>query len=116
MSLNKKLIWGGLGWVMGGPLGAILGYAFASMNQKSNTQWNRLNNKSQYNIQTNSNDFAMLILVLFAKVMKADGKLLKSELEYIKKFLIKQFGLHQAREYMKVFKKSIIGRLLANNG
>ena len=104
MSLNKKLIWGGLGWVMGGPLGAILGYAFASMNQKSNAQWNRLNNKSRYNIQTNSNDFTMLILVLFAKVMKADGKLLKSELEYIKKFLIKQFGLHQAREYMKVFK------------
>ena len=46
----------------------------------------------------------MVILVLFAKVMKADGKLLKSELDYIKKFLIQQFGLQQAREYMKVFK------------
>ena len=31
MSLNKKILWGGLGWVMGGPIGAILGYAFASM-------------------------------------------------------------------------------------
>ena len=31
MSLNKKLFWGGLGWVLGGPIGGILGYAWASM-------------------------------------------------------------------------------------
>ena len=32
MSLNKKLFWGGLGWVFAGPIGAILGYAYASIN------------------------------------------------------------------------------------
>ena len=104
MSFNKKLIWGGLGWVMGGPIGAILGYAFASMNQGSSSQWNRINRKSQYRVRTNPNDFAITILVLFAKVMKADSKLLKTELDYVKKFLIKQFGLRQAREFMKIFK------------
>ena len=26
MSFNKKLLWGGLGWVFAGPIGAILGY------------------------------------------------------------------------------------------
>jgi len=104
MSFNKKLIWSGLGWVMGGPLGAILGYAFASMNKDSNVSWKQLNPSKNYNARTTANDFAMVILVLFAKVMKADGKLLKSELDYIKKFLIKQFGLHPAREYMKIFK------------
>ena len=31
MSLNKKLFWGGLGWVLGGPIGGILGYAWAAM-------------------------------------------------------------------------------------
>ena len=31
MSLNKKLFWGGLGWVLGGPIGGILGYAWASV-------------------------------------------------------------------------------------
>ena len=104
MSFNKKLIWSGLGWVMGGPLGAILGYAFASMNKDSNLSWKQLNPSKSYNPRTTANDFAMVILVLFAKVMKADGKLLKSELDYIKKFLIKQFGLHPAREFMKIFK------------
>ena len=32
MSFNKKLLWGGLGWVVAGPIGAILGYAYGSMN------------------------------------------------------------------------------------
>ena len=36
--------------------------------------------------------------------MKADGKLLKSELDYVKKFLKQQFGLHKAKELMIVFK------------
>ena len=31
MSLNKKLFWGGLGWVLGGPIGGILGYAWGSI-------------------------------------------------------------------------------------
>ena len=37
--------------------------------------------------------------------MKADGKLLRSELDYVKKFLKQQFGVQQTRELMKVFKE-----------
>ena len=36
--------------------------------------------------------------------MKADGKLLKTELNYVKSFLIQQFGVLQAKELMMVFK------------
>ena len=49
-------------------------------------------------------DFVITILVLFAKVMKADGKLLKSELDYVKNFLKQQFGAQQTREFMTLFK------------
>ena len=31
MSVGKKMLWGGLGWVLGGPIGAILGYTLAGM-------------------------------------------------------------------------------------
>ena len=31
MNLGKKMLWGGLGWALGGPIGAIIGYSFASM-------------------------------------------------------------------------------------
>ena len=36
--------------------------------------------------------------------MKADGKLLKSELDYVKDFLKQQFGLPKAKELMIVFR------------
>ena len=99
MSLNKKLLWGGLGWVFGGPIGAILGYTYASM---SNNHPKRIAGTSS---STKHGDFVVSVLVLFAKVMKADGKLLKSELDYVKRFLKQQFGLQKAKELMIVFRE-----------
>lgn len=98
MSLNKKLFWGGLGWAFGGPIGAIFGYTIASLSDEKKNQWSRRSSS------TKPADFIISILVLFAKVMKADGQLLKSELDYVKQFLKQQFGVQQARELMPVLK------------
>ena len=98
MSLNKKLLWGGLGWVFAGPIGAVLGYTYASM---SNNGSYRIPESSS---STKHGDFIISVLVLFAKVMKADGKLLKSELDYVKRFLKQQFGIHKTKELMAVFR------------
>ena len=99
MSLNKKLLWGGLGWVFGGPIGAILGYTYASMSNKKPEEISERSNSTKHG------DFVVSVLVLFAKVMKADGKLLKSELDYVKRFLKQQFGLQKAKELMIVFRE-----------
>ncbi|MBA64564.1 MAG: molecular chaperone DjlA [Candidatus Marinimicrobia bacterium] len=98
MSLNKKLIWGGLGWVFAGPIGAILGYTYASMSGNGSQKLSESTNPTKHG------DFIISVLVLFAKVMKADGKLLKSELDYVKNFLKQQFGIHKTKELMTVFK------------
>jgi len=90
----KKWIWGGLGWAIGGPIGGILGYALGSMRQPGN-----------YTGSTRGGDFLSVILILFASVMKADGVQKKSELEYIKRFLVTQFGVGQARQLLQIFKK-----------
>ncbi len=90
----KKWIWGGLGWAIGGPIGGILGYALGAMGQSAN-----------YVGQTKGGDFLSVILILFASVMKADGVQKKSELEYIKKFLVSQFGVNQTKQLLQIFKK-----------
>jgi len=90
----KKWIWGGLGWAIGGPIGGILGYALGAMGQSVN-----------YAGQTKGGDFLSVILILFASVMKADGVQKKSELEYIKKFLVSQFGVNQTKQLLQIFKK-----------
>ena len=80
-----KWIGGGLGWAFGGPIGGILGFMFGSMvdGMQSGTP--------AYS-GTRTGDFSISLMVLAAAVMKADGKVVKSELDYVKNFLNQQFG------------------------
>ncbi|MEA2107431.1 MAG: TerB family tellurite resistance protein [Bacteroidota bacterium] len=87
-----KWIAGGLGWAFFGPLGGILGFALGSLMENVDAQ-----QKSGYSITT-SGSFAASILVLVAAVMKADGKVLKSELNYVKKYFVQSFGEDSAAE------------------
>jgi len=93
MNINKWL-WGGLGWAMGGPIGAIMGYALGSMTS-SNRNYT----------QTRGGDFGAAMLILFAAVMKADNELKKSELNFVKKFLTDNFGANYTKQRMELFKK-----------
>jgi DnaJ like chaperone protein len=91
-----KWIGGGLGWAFGGPLGAILGFAMGSMFDGSQGTAYRGSARG---------DFAMSLLVLSAAVMKADTKVLKSELDYIKSFFIRQFGLDESERLIPILKE-----------
>jgi len=80
-----KWIGGGLGWAFGGPIGAILGFALGSMFEGMGS--------GQFAYRgTPRGDFAMSLLVLSAAVMKADQKVMKSELDYVKGFFYRNFG------------------------
>lgn len=103
MSAGKKFIWGGLGWVLGGPIGGIIGYALASMSEKGSASYY----KTRPYPKTQGGDFIVSLLVLFAAVMKADKKMLNSELEYIKRFLNKQFSRAEVSDFMILFKDII---------
>ena len=45
-------------------------------------------------------NFPTSLLLLSAAVMKADGKVLKAELDYVKQFFIQQFGNEAGRRYI----------------
>ena len=107
-----KWIGGALGWAMGGPIGGIIGFAvgamaddksFTGVRQGETTQ--RQTNYNQYRRQTQSGDFASALIVLSAAVMKADNRLLKSELDFIREFYTKQFGTAAAAQHIGVLKE-----------
>ena len=52
-------------------------------------------------------DFPTVILILSAAVMKADEKVLKSELNFVKSFLKRQFGHHYNQDFLTQLKKYI---------
>jgi len=93
-----KWIGGGLGWAFGGPIGAILGFAMGSVLDGVTIQ------KAYYQ-GTARGDFAMSLLVLSAAVMKADGKVVKSELEYVRNFFLTQFGVEETNRLIPILRE-----------
>jgi DnaJ like chaperone protein len=89
-----KWIGAGLGWTIGGPIGAVLGFAFGSIVDAANIE--KLENQNL----TTKGDFIMSLLILIAGVMKADKSVVKSELNFVKQYLVKTFGEEEASEML----------------
>lgn len=94
MGKFAKWIGGGLGFVMGGPLGGLMGFLVGSFFDEAKT--------GTYTTTTSAGTtpgaFGMSLLVLIAAVMKADGKVVKAELDYVREFFVRQFGKDTAKE------------------
>lgn len=100
-----KWIGGGLGWAFGGPIGALLGFALGSVLDGSGSNENKQTSTKRRAVQTEPGDFGVSMVVLAACVMKSDGKVLQSELSYVRSFLLKQFGTEKAKEYLLVLRE-----------
>ena len=96
-----KWIGGGLGWAFGGPIGGILGFAFGKMFEDMQA------GTYEHEGQTLQGDFRLSLLVLSAAVMKADGSVKKSELDYVKRFFINNFGINSAEQSILMLREII---------
>lgn len=99
MGSFAKWLGGGLGFVMGGPIGGLLGFLVGSF--FDDARGSTYTSVSQGNTP---GAFGVSLLVLLAAVMKADGKVLKSELDYVKQFFIRQFGRESAKEALVILR------------
>ena len=54
--------------------------------------------------RTQRGDFSMALVVLSAAVMKADGKIMKSELNYVKSFLKINFGPKESEQMLLILR------------
>jgi DnaJ like chaperone protein len=86
---NGKWIGAAAGWFFGGPIGGIIGYYVGK-----NLFASKVDNKTAFEIS---------LLILSSVVIKADGKVLKSELDYVKKFFTNTFGAKKSNEYFRMF-------------
>lgn len=98
MTKYGKWIAGGLGWAFLGPIGGIIGFALGSILDSSSES-------GTYTTQSsNRNSFLVSLLVLVSEVMRADGKVLKSELDYVKNYFLKNFGESASREALMLLR------------
>ena len=107
MSLGKWIL-GGLGFAVGGPIGALIGVFIASLFDSSRTI-----EAGEYQqgiphpgrTRTTQGDIRVSIIVLLACVIKADGRILKSEINSIKPFLLRNFGEEGAKQALQLLKQ-----------
>ncbi len=101
MGKYGRWIAGGLGWAFLGPIGGVLGFMLGSAIDTVEIE------KGNVRGTTRQGDFVMSLLILVAAVMKADGKILKVELDYVKGYLVKSFGVGRASEAITVLRDII---------
>ncbi len=108
MAKFLKWLGGGIGWAAGGPIGAILGFALGSMidGMQSGKYEYEPHKQPNFNTpQTTPNDFILSLLILASAVMKSDQKILRSELDYVKRFLLQQFGADEAERQLLILRE-----------
>lgn len=108
MAKYGKWIGAGLGFVLGGgPLGALIGLFIGSIFDASDEVATYANSRKTVNPyrQSGRGDFMFCLSVLATAIMKADGRIMRSELEYVKEFLKRNFGMEATREAMVMLKE-----------
>lgn len=84
-------------------IGIIIIYRLFTMNSRNRNAQGGSNFRYQSR-QANQEFFQKMLMALSAAVMKADGKVLKVELNVVKQFLSAQFGPNYSQEHLKVLK------------
>ncbi|MCG8700545.1 MAG: TerB family tellurite resistance protein [Bacteroidales bacterium] len=104
MAYFGRLIGAGLGFTLtaGNPIGAIIGFALGWMFDTSKA----IEPVNVYKKRT-PGDFVISLMVLMAAVMKADGKVMRSELNYVKQYMVRQFGEESATEALRMLRDLI---------
>lgn len=108
MAKFLKWLGGGIGWAAGGPIGALLGFALGSMieGMQSGQYVYEPQSRPDFNKpQTTPNDFILSLLILASAVMKSDQKVLRSELDFVKRFLLQQFGANEAERQLLILRE-----------
>jgi DnaJ like chaperone protein len=99
-----KWIGGFMGFIAGGPLGALAGFILGALfdhgidavnksdNSYSNDTGDYENFQRQQTYEGQRNSFLFSLLVLASYIIKADGRIMHSEMEFVRGFLNRNFG------------------------
>ncbi len=104
-----KWLGGFIGFMAGGPLGAlaglVLGSIFDVMTEKQTDDTNSRVYSQQQSMDGQRNSFLFSLLVLASYIIKADGKIMHSEMELVRRFLRTNFGEASVKEGEDILKK-----------
>ncbi len=97
-----KWIGGIVGFMAMGPLGALAGFAIGSLvDSAGNAQrdaWDSATQTTDTGTAGQRNSFLFAMLVMASYVIRADGRIMHSEMEFVRRFLRMNFGAEAVTE------------------
>jgi DnaJ like chaperone protein len=101
-----------LGFSLGGPIGGAIGFAIGSFVDgfseddltEEQKEYERNLEEGSENLDTQSGDFEMSLLVLASIVIKSDGKVDQRELNFVRSQFVGMYGKERANSAFKLFK------------
>ena len=87
MTIWGKVLGGAAGFALGGPIGAIVGVAAGTFVDRAIKQRKAGNAVRPDSVESKRQIFAIALIVLCAKMAKADGKVTRDEIEAFKTIL-----------------------------
>ncbi len=85
MGIWGKIVGGAAGFAIGGPIGAIVGVAAGHFIDRATSNRQSISNSSSAAIETKQQAFAIALIVLCAKMAKADGQVTRDEIAAFKR-------------------------------
>ncbi len=112
MASFTKWLGAGLGFTLGGPIGALLGFAAGSFldqftSEDFSQEYANAPRDEQGRMYSTSGDFEISLLILSAIVIKADGKIDQRELDFVRLQFVEMYGKERANKTFKLFKEII---------
>ncbi|MBP9136615.1 MAG: TerB family tellurite resistance protein [Chitinophagales bacterium] len=103
MAKYAKWIVGALGAAIVGPIGALVGFAIGALLDNAESREIMTDQRTGTTYQPDG--FSAALLVLTAAVMKADGRIVKAELDFVKEFFKSQFGVEKTKKDMLLLRE-----------
>ncbi len=105
MSRFLQWIGGGVGWALGGPIGALIGFALGRVfDQEEPESVIEGYGTSQ---QSQPRDFEISLLILSAVVIKADGRTKEEEMQFVRKYFARMYGAKHANQSFRLFREIV---------
>lgn len=115
MASFSRWLGAGLGWTFGGPIGGLIGFALGSLfDGLSKADLKTFQQTHQGQRQAATVDFEMSLLVLAAVVIKADNKIDKRELDFVRQSFVQMFGKERANAAFRLFKGIVANKQISS--
>lgn len=109
MKITIAIVGAVIGFISSGPIGAVVGFLLGLYIEYISTADNtpETHTESRTYSAPQQGDFARHLLVLIAAIMNADGSAMKSELDLVKRMLVRTYGEDKAAQLLLVLREML---------